>query len=131
MCAYTQSDHALTHWKCVLKRCAKFPCVNITDQETDGQYYDTSPSIRFHIYNLISRCTKHGRLPLNDKKICRMCKQESSLEQPKKIYTRKELVMTETKFYNFHTSFYIPSIHKLVFHIPHVQIMGKNHCGES
>ena len=32
MCAYTQSDHALTHWKCVLICCNKFKCINITDQ---------------------------------------------------------------------------------------------------
>ena len=37
----------------------------------------------------------------------------------------------ETTIYDFHTSFYITEIHKLVFHIPHAQIMGTNHCGES
>ena len=36
----------------------------------------------------------------------------------------------ETIISNFRTSFYIPDIHKLVFHIPHVQIMGTNQCGE-
>ena len=56
MCAYPQSDHVLSHWKCVMKCCAKFPSVNITDQETDDQYTDTIPSIRFLIYHLIARC---------------------------------------------------------------------------
>ena len=37
----------------------------------------------------------------------------------------------ETTIYNFYTSFYIPEIQKLSFHIPHVQIMGTNHCGNS
>ena len=32
MCAYPQSDHALLHWKCVLRCCAKCPCININDQ---------------------------------------------------------------------------------------------------
>ena len=32
---------------------------------------------------------------------------------------------------NFHTSLYIPAIKKLEFHIPHVQILGTNHCGDS
>ena len=50
---------------------------------------------------------------------------------PQNIYTRKELVMTEKKISNFHTSFYIPKIQKLVFHIPHVQILGTNHCDKS
>ena len=39
--------------------------------------------------------------------------------------------MTETTISNYRTSFYIPSIQKLEFHIPHVQILGKNHCGDS
>ena len=34
MCTYPQSDHALPHWKCVLRCCADFPCINIPDQET-------------------------------------------------------------------------------------------------
>ena len=25
---------------------------------------------------------------------------------------------------------YIPAIHKLAFHLPHVRILGTNHCGE-
>ena len=35
MCAYPQSDHALPHWKSVMQCCAKFPSVNISDQEKD------------------------------------------------------------------------------------------------
>ena len=38
--------------------------------------------------------------------------------------------MMKTTIYNFHTIFYIPKTQKLAFHIPHVQILGKNHCGE-
>ena len=58
-----------------------------------------------------------------------MCKQESSPDKSTKIYTRKELVMMETKISDFHTSFYISAIQKLVFHLPHVRILGTNHCG--
>ena len=32
ICAYPHPDHALPHCKCVMKCCAKFPRVNITDQ---------------------------------------------------------------------------------------------------
>ena len=59
-----------------------------------------------------------------------MCKQELSQDKAIKIYTRKELVMLETTISDFHTSFYIPAIQKLAFHIPYVRILGKNHCGE-
>ena len=73
ICTYPQSDHALPHWKCVLQCCEKFPCINIPDQETYNQYSETTPSIRFHIYHIIARCTAHGRILLKDKKICYMC----------------------------------------------------------
>ena len=39
--------------------------------------------------------------------------------------------MMEITIYNFHTRFCIPSIQKLEFHIPYVQIMGTNNCGDS
>ena len=38
--------------------------------------------------------------------------------------------MTEKKIYDFRTSFYIPAIQNLDFHLPHVGILGTNHCGE-
>ena len=44
--------------------------------------------------------------------------------------TRKYLVMMETTISDFHTSFYKPFIQKLAFHLPHVRILGTNHCGE-
>ena len=68
MCTYTQSDHALPHWKCVLQCCARCQCINLSDQETDIQYSETTLSMRFHIYHIIARCTAHGRIPLKDKK---------------------------------------------------------------
>ena len=59
-----------------------------------------------------------------------MCEQESLPDKSTKIYTRKELVMMETTISYFHTSFYIPAIPKLAFHLPHVRILGTNHYGE-
>ena len=59
-----------------------------------------------------------------------MCKQESSPDNYKKIYTRKELVMMEPKISGFHTCFYIPAIQNLAFHLPYVCILGTNNCGE-
>ena len=37
--------------------------------------------------------------------------------------------MMGTKISGFHTSFYIPAIQNLAFHLPYVHILGKNHCG--
>ena len=130
MCAYTQSDHALPHCKCVFRCCAECPCINLPDQETENHNSDTTPSIRFHIDHIIGHCTAHSRISLKDKKICHMCKQESSSDESTKIYIRKELVMMETIIFGFHTSFYIPSMQKLAFQLPHVRILGKNYCGK-
>ena len=129
MRTYPQSDHALPHWKFLLRCCAKFPCIDLPDQETDHQYSETTTSIRFHVYHIIGRCNDHGRIPLKDKKICYMCKQESSSDNSTKLYTRKELVMMKRKFSDFCTIFYIASIQKLAFHLPHVRILGTNHSG--
>ena len=89
ICAYPQSDHELPHCNCIMQCCAKFPSINIPDQETYDQYSNTIPSVSFRIYHLIERCTEYGRLPLNDKGNCRKCKQDYSSEQSTKIYTRK------------------------------------------
>ena len=59
-----------------------------------------------------------------------MCKQEYSPDESTNIYTRKDLVMMETTISDFRTSFYIPAIQKLAFFLPHVLILGTNHCGE-
>ena len=116
MYKYPQSEHALPHWKCVLRGCVDCHCINIPDQETTKNHDETTPSIRFHIYHIIGRCTSHGRIPLKDKNICYMCEQESLSDKCTKIYTRKELVITETIISDFHASFYIPDIQKLAFH---------------
>ena len=59
-----------------------------------------------------------------------MCKQEYPSDKFRNIYTRKDRVMMETTIYEFHTSLYIPAIQKLHFHLPHLRMLGTNHCGE-
>ena len=72
ICAYSQSYHALPHWKRVLRCCAKCTRINLPDQETYYQCPNTSPSIIFHVCRLIECCTKHGRLLLTDNKRSRL-----------------------------------------------------------
>ena len=131
MCANSQSDHVLPHCKCELPCCAQCPSINIPDQETYDKYPNSSPSICFHIYHMMVRCKKHGELLLSDKKSCRECQQDTASVKSTKIYTIKELVMIETTISNFHTSFLIPSIQKLEFHSPHIQILGTYQCVDS
>ena len=64
MCTNTHSDHAIPHWKCVLRGCYDCPRINLPDQETTKKHDKTTPSIMFHIYHIIGRCTDHGIIPL-------------------------------------------------------------------
>ena len=41
MCTYPQSEHAIPHWKFVLRYCADCPCINIPDQETTKKHEET------------------------------------------------------------------------------------------
>ena len=68
MCAYTQSDNALPHLKCVFRCYEKCTCINIPDQETDNYCSETTPSSNFHIYKIIGRVTAHGIIPSKEKK---------------------------------------------------------------
>ena len=56
MCTYPQSDHAIPHWKCVLRFCAECPHINLPDKETNKKHEEITPSIRFHIYHIIGCC---------------------------------------------------------------------------
>ena len=38
--------------------------------------------------------------------------------------------MMETTISDFNASLYIPAIQELAFHLPHVRILGTNHCCE-
>ena len=77
MFAYPQSDHALAHWKYIIRCCEKCPSVNLPYQEIDDKYTNTSTSTSFYIYHLIERCLTHGRLLLTEKNY-RTCKQYSA-----------------------------------------------------
>ena len=69
MCTYPQSYHALPHWKCVFRCFDDCPCINIPEQETTKNHEETTPSIRFHIYHIIGRCTSRGIITLKDKNV--------------------------------------------------------------
>ena len=57
-------------------------------QETDHHYLDTTPSIRFPVYDIIACCTYDVRIPLKYKKPFHKCKQESSTDISTK-YTKE------------------------------------------
>ena len=131
MCAYPQYQHALPHWKCEFCCCYNFPRGYIPGQESDRHIFNTSPTITFHFYLLITCCTVHGRRPLDERKICRLCLKYPASVSPAKPYTRKKLVVMETYIDDFCTIFYIPEIKNISFHLPHVHILGTNHFGNT
>ena len=47
MCAYPHYDNALPHWKFVLRCCAKWPCINLPDQETNKKMKKQNPQSGF------------------------------------------------------------------------------------
>ena len=47
ICTYPQSDHALPHWKCVLRCYYDCASINITDQETDKNLKNPPPQLGF------------------------------------------------------------------------------------
>ena len=47
MCTYPQSDHALPHWKCLLRFYDDIPCINIPDQETTKNMKKQHPQLGF------------------------------------------------------------------------------------
>ena len=125
------SQHAFPHFKCVLHFCYNFPRIDIPDQESDRHHSNASPPIRFRIYHLIAGFKVHVSCPLDERGIFRLCFQGPDTVTPAKLYTIKYIVMMETPIADFHTSFYIPEIQNLAFHLPRVHILGTNHCGNT
>ena len=45
-----------------------------------------------------------------------------------KVTKQKILVLKSCRILDFHSEYYIVEIEKLNFHLPHVNIIGNNHC---
>ena len=43
MCAYPPHQHALPHWKCVLRCCSNLTNIDLPDQESDRHHSNASP----------------------------------------------------------------------------------------
>ena len=72
VCAYPLYQNTFPHWKCVFPCCANCPGIYLTGKELDRHHSSITPSINFHIYHLIARCTVHGGLPLDKNNIFRL-----------------------------------------------------------
>ena len=124
MRAYPPSQHAFPHWKYVFRCCDHFSCIDLTGQESDRHNYNTSHTIWFHVYDLIAHFKVHGRLQLDENKMCYLCLRHPASVPSEKLNTVKDLVMMETYIDDLHKKIYILAIHQLPFHLPHVRILG-------
>ena len=130
MCPYHSQHHGLPYCKGVLRCCDKYPGNRITHKKKNTDAKNTSSAINFHVYNNVSRCNVNGICPCEEQTICSMCYTDISYVTTGKVYTRKELVLIETSILKFHNKYYITSIKKLAFHLPHVRILGMHHFGK-
>ena len=73
MCEYPPSKYALQHWKCILSCCVQFPQMDTPSTKSDKQNSNVIPTMNVHIYQHISHCNVHGRIPFNEKKQCQWC----------------------------------------------------------
>ena len=67
MCTYPPYQHFLPHCKHVLRYYDHLPRIDIPGQESYRHQYNKYPTMQFHVYNLIVRCTAHGRRPPEEK----------------------------------------------------------------
>ena len=71
------------------------------------------------------------KTPTGQKENCCLSLNYSYYIPPTKLYTRKDIVIMEIPLSCFRTSFYIPEIQRLEFHLPYVPIIVTHHCGNT
>ena len=129
MCPCLPGHVDLPKWKCVLTCCSDCPSLFVPAEEQVVNNH--LPNISFHCYKNVTRCSLHGQRPFNEGRKCAECEeQDSTSNVDVKVYCCKEMVLMNTSITDFHCDYYCPAIHKLAFHLPHVAILGTNHCGK-
>jgi hypothetical protein len=123
----------LPYWRCVLRRCRACPKYTVPDEEKGTS--DTASTINFHVYVPTTSCTKHGVLATGTEiKVCERCQvlrdAEGNNEKLGKVSCRKLLSLLCKPIGTFIEDLYLPALEKYAYHVPHVQILGKNYCGE-
>ena len=86
------------------------PHIDFLYQELNNFHTTTFPTIYFHVYNVITRCTMHVPQPLEDKKQYRLCSDYLEDVSSSNLYSRKELIIMESYISKFHQNYYIPVI---------------------
>ena len=87
-------------------------------------YNIDTPNIKYHIYREVFSWNVQGQILLGVTSRCNLCH--------KIIILIKEKRWCWWKIpFKIHDDSYGPAIKKLAFYLPHVTILGKNHCGKN
>jgi hypothetical protein len=124
MCPWVDND--LPNWNCACGICADCPEYQTPDEEK-GTGSD-APKVNFQLYVRVTRCTFHGVLTVNAKS-CPSCDAFPQDSKKGQVRTRKLLGKFTRPIGTFLTDYYIPAIDEYKYHLPHVIILSKLHCG--
>ena len=128
MCPFLDPALDLPHWCCVLQCCKDCPSLFIPPQEQESS--SSVPTISYHVYKTVATCSIHGQRPFGEIQDCTECLKESNKMLQGNLSKRKHLVLLNNSISKFHKKYYKAAIHRLAFHLPHVMILGKNHCAK-
>ena len=125
MCTYTQSEHALPHWKYVLRCCTECPCIYLPDHEKKKRQH---PQLGFTFITSLDVVLLMVKLHWRTRKYV-TCVNKNLYQIHLQKYTPETSSLWWRQPYLIFI-FYILAMQKLSFQLPHVRILGTNHCGE-
>jgi hypothetical protein len=134
LCGVHVAGLGLPYWRCVLRRCTECPTYQVPNEEKDKS--NTTSTINFHfLYVTTTSCTKHGVLASGSEiKECPHCQvlrdAVGNVEKLGKVSSRKLLSLMCRPIGTFVADYYLPALERYAYHLPHVQILGKQHCGK-
>ena len=129
-CAYPHSDNALPHWKCVLRCCANCPKLIFLTKKKRKNMKKQHPQLGFTFITSLDVVLLMGEFHWKTRKYVTCVTKNLHQINLQKYTPEKNQVMMETIVSVLRTILYIRAIQQLAFYLPHVRILGTNHCGE-
>ena len=111
--------------KYVLRICIHCPKYKIPTVESDETI--NSPIIKFHIYEVITICSKHDTIGSGN--VCDLYSKSvyvGEVNKPVKVWRRQIITLKELSIGRFMKLYYLPVLEKHPYHIFYVHILSKN-----
>jgi hypothetical protein len=123
----------LRHFKCALRRCENCPKYPIPILEQDTT--EEAPKIMFHVYQKVTKCSKHGILQAKAK-TCDLCEDQAGIliitgGKRGLVRTRKVLSRMQEVIGLFLKDFYLPALELYCYHLQTVILLSKYQTGKS